>query len=78
MKLLTRWRDRPTDAQRVLAALAEVSETSVIPLTNATGLHGGRVHVALARLERTGEVTSRWEPYTEPRRRLYRLADEEN
>lgn len=63
------------DAAAVLAAIRMLrpSCASGYPIGRLARISPGRVHVALARLEREGRVASRWAsgpPW--PRRRLYR------
>lgn len=75
-------RNRRQRQERVLGALALAErrgepEMAGWPLMQATGLHGPALYAALAELETCGEVVSRWVEGPYPRRRLYRLADQE-
>lgn len=60
--------------QRVLEALRTVGPQNGYQLMQSTGFTGGQLHVVLARLERTGAVTSWWVGRPYPRRRMYELA----
>src|SRR5688572_12583612 len=69
--------------QRVLEALLEdpVRELYGIEIGNAADLRSGTVHPILARLERVGWLTSRWEDIDasvegRPARRYYALTTE--
>lgn len=63
--------------QLILDALASGRERAGLELQQATGLHTGTFYVAVDRLERSGQVTSRWGRATAGRGgrrpRLYRV-----
>jgi DNA-binding PadR family transcriptional regulator len=64
--------------QLILEALRDGSELPGWDLVKKTKLSTGRLYPALAELEQTEQVTSRWgdENGPKPRRRYYRLADQ--
>ena len=72
-----RWREaRRADARALVAfALRAHPEAPALVLARCAGVSIGRLYVALAELEVSGEVTARWADGPSPRRRLYRLAD---
>ncbi len=74
MRALLRPRDEDTEA-RVLAAIGAGFDSG-FSICEDTGLSAGCVYPALARLERSGQITARWEPDPgeRPPRRLYSIA----
>jgi len=62
------------DGELILNEMSDGLERSGAQIAVAIGLSSGRLYPALARLERLGELTSRWADEAEPRRRLYRIA----
>jgi DNA-binding PadR family transcriptional regulator len=70
-------RRRENAEARVLAAIREAEGGAYgFDICRATGLRAGRVYPALYELERTGRITSCWEPDPgdRPARRLYSAA----
>jgi DNA-binding PadR family transcriptional regulator len=61
----------------ILGALSGHVELAGWDLIQTTGLNAGRLYVALAQLERTGRITSRWAEGAPPRRRLYEIVQTE-
>lgn len=59
----------------VTAALHEAPDLSGWPIMERTGLTGARLYVALMRMEDDGRISSRWQDEPQPRRRLYRLQE---
>jgi DNA-binding PadR family transcriptional regulator len=68
------WKRRDEADSLILTALLRHPDQSGWPLMQATGLGSGRLYVALARLEKSRLVESRWTDCPCPRRRLYRLS----
>jgi len=68
---------RRTREERMIGtALWHAPELTVASLMEETGLGAGAIYPALRRMERAGRVTPRWDD-SRPRRRLYRLADQQ-
>jgi DNA-binding PadR family transcriptional regulator len=59
--------------QRLLDALSEGRELSGAQISKTTGLSAGRLYPLLYRMEKDGELESRWANEPHPQRRLYRL-----
>lgn len=66
---------RTREERLVIDVLRRTPDLSGWPLAQASGLGAGQIYVVLARLERDGRVVSRWQDGPYPRRRLYRLAE---
>ena len=68
---------KPTRATRrvLVVLLTGASNLSGWPISHLSGISAGHVCVILARLEREGWITSRWEERCDgqPRRRFYAL-----
>lgn len=73
-----RARKRAARLAAIIDHLANHPDSGGYDICKGAGLSSGSLYPELARLEQDGRVTSRWADGPEPRRRLYRLAEEGN